>query len=133
LRIPEHPIRDIFLMTPEERMGVLVRHPDRVPAPDPTDTEAFLLNYKNMMALARFGWTPFMNNPKLERRLYRVTARTLVVAPAEDRLVPRAHHERYASRIAGARLVVLDDVAHVAEMEQPEVVAAPILEFLQAS
>jgi pimeloyl-ACP methyl ester carboxylesterase len=133
LRIPEHPIRDVFLMTPEERMNILVRHPEQVPAPDPTDTEAFLLNYKNMMALARFGWTPFMNNPKLERRLYRVTARTLVVAPAEDRLVPRAHHERYASRIAGARLVVLDDVAHVAEMEQPEVVAASLLEFLRSS
>ncbi|MCL2393313.1 MAG: alpha/beta hydrolase [Acidimicrobiaceae bacterium] len=130
LRIPEHPLRDIFLMTPDERVEILFRHPERLPAPDPTDTDAILTNYKNMMALARFGWSPFMNNPKLERRLYRVTARTLVVAPAEDRLVPRAHDERYASRIAGARLIVVDDAAHVAEMETPEAIAAPILEFL---
>lgn len=130
LRIPEDPIRDIFLMTPEERVGTMFRHPERLPAPDPTDTDAIFLNYKNMMALARFGWTPFMNDPKLERRLYRITARTLVVAPAEDRLVPRSHAERYAAKIAGARLVVVDDAAHVAEFEQPEAVAAPILEFL---
>jgi pimeloyl-ACP methyl ester carboxylesterase len=31
--------------------------------------------------LARFCWVPYLSNPKLERRLHRITAPTLVVAP----------------------------------------------------
>ena len=44
-----------------------------------------------------------MHDPKLERRLYRVKARTLVLAAEHDAVLPRVHCERYAAAIEGAR------------------------------
>jgi pimeloyl-ACP methyl ester carboxylesterase len=130
LRIPEHPIRDIFLMSPPERLAALFHDPSRLPRPDPSDSEAAFLNYKNMTGLARFGWNPFMNDPKLERRLYRVAARTCVIVPEEDGILPRAHGERYASKIAGAQLTVLPGAAHAVDSEDPDALAGAVLEFL---
>jgi pimeloyl-ACP methyl ester carboxylesterase len=132
LRIPEHPIRDIFLMTPAQRAEALFRDPSRLPAPDPSDWEAAFWSYKSMTALARFGWSPFMNDPKLERRLHRVSARTCVIAPAEDGILPLAHFERYAQRIPEAQLKVLPDAGHVVDIEGPEALADAVLDFLGA-
>ena len=63
-----------------------------------------LAAYRDTTSLARFCWTPFLSNPKLERRLHRITAPTLVVAPSDDRLIPVEHAQRYAALIPGARL-----------------------------
>lgn len=133
LRLTDHPIRDIFLMSPEERMAALFRDPGRLPKPDPSDTEAAFLNYKNMTALARFAWNPFMSDPKLERRLHRITAATCVVAPEEDRILPRAHFERYATTIPGAQLRLLAGAAHAVDVEDPEALAAAVLDFLEGA
>jgi pimeloyl-ACP methyl ester carboxylesterase len=55
-----------------------------------------------------------------------------VVAAAEDRIVPRAHAERYAERISGARLEVVEDVGHALDVERPEAVADVVTSFLAA-
>ena len=43
--------------------------------------------------------------------------------PARTASCPRAHAERYAERIAGARLEVVEDVGHALYVERPEAVA----------
>jgi pimeloyl-ACP methyl ester carboxylesterase len=60
--------------------------------------------------------------------LHRVTAPTLVVAAHEDPATPPAHAEAIASRIPGARLEVLDDAAHLANIQQPEAVTGLLLD-----
>jgi pimeloyl-ACP methyl ester carboxylesterase len=133
LRIPEHPVTDIFLMTPEQRLATLFSDPSRAPAangaPDP---EAFVQAYRDMAAIARFAWMPFMSNPKLESRLRRVNARTLVVAAGKDGVIPRAHCERYAERIPGAQLEVIEDVGHALHVERPDAVVDTVTSFLVA-
>ncbi len=52
---------------------------------------------------------------------------TLVVAAAEDPSTPPEHAELIADSISGARLVVLEDAAHLANVEQPEAFARAVL------
>ncbi len=73
---------------------------------------------------------PFLSNPKLERRLRRVAAPTLVVAPSDDRLIPVAHARRYASRIPGARFAEVPDCGHAMYFERPAEFADVVLGFL---
>jgi pimeloyl-ACP methyl ester carboxylesterase len=135
LRIPEHPVTDFFLMSPEQKVEALFHDPGFAANvfPAEPDVDFILQAYRNDTALARYGWHPFLNNPKLERRLGRITAPTLVICAAGDRIVPRAHCERYAERIADARLEVLEDAGHAVAIEDPKRVTDLTIGFLEQS
>ncbi len=95
------------------------------------DPEAQLLQgLGNMETIARIGWNPYLEDPKLPARLASITAPTLVLWGAEDELVPRAHGERYAQLIPDATLRVVPDSGHTPALEQPAQVAAEIAAFL---
>jgi 2-hydroxy-6-oxonona-2,4-dienedioate hydrolase len=85
--------------------------------------------FQTMAATARLGWDPYLHDPKLPKRLWRVSMPTLVVRGADDTLVPAAHARYYADHIVGARLEPLEGVAHLAPLEQPELVAGVVAEF----
>jgi 3-oxoadipate enol-lactonase len=59
-----------------------------------------------------------------------IAAPTLVVAGAEDPVVPPADAELTASRIPGARLLVIDDAAHLANIDQPRAFEQAVLAHL---
>lgn len=81
-------------------------------------------------ATAKVGWNPYLHDPKLRRRLQRITAPTLVIHGAQDGIVPRAHAEAYVEAISGSRLEVLEGAAHLAALERAEDVAKLVLEHL---
>jgi pimeloyl-ACP methyl ester carboxylesterase len=95
------------------------------------DVDAILAAYRDASALARFAWSPYMHDPKLERRLRRITAPTLVAAPMDDRLIPAAHASRYAERI-GAESHFFPDCGHAMYFEQPAEFAELVTHFLTA-
>jgi pimeloyl-ACP methyl ester carboxylesterase len=64
--------------------------------------------------------------------LGRITATTLVVVGAEDRLIPPAHTLSLAKDIANATTVTIPDVGHVATRQNPAAVAAAVKNFLHA-
>ena len=59
-----------------------------------------------------------------------VTAPVLVVAGAEDATFSNAETKAMADAIPGARFVVLDGVAHLAALEDPELVNRLVTDFL---
>lgn len=75
---------------------------------------------QTMAATARLGWDPYLHNPRLRRRLYRITCPTVVVRGAQDTLVPPEHARAYAEEIPGARLVEVPDAAHLLVFERPD-------------
>jgi len=85
--------------------------------------------WKAMGATARIGWDPYLHNPKLRSRLPRVSVPVLLVAGAEDGLVPRAHAETYAAELPHARLEIVDGAAHWLPFERPAELAALIRAF----
>jgi len=83
-----------------------------------------------MAATARLGWDPYLHNPKLPKRLHRITAPTLVVRGEHDTLIPEPHARYYAEHISGARLEVVPDVAHMLPIERGDELARIVREFL---
>ncbi len=133
LRLPDHPVADVFLMPPAELVATLFHNPPPAPPPDPDaapDIDAVLAAYRDATALARFSWVPYLSNPKLERRLHRISAPALVVAPSDDRLIPVAHARRYAALIPGARYDEIADCGHAMYFERPAEFAGVTAAFL---
>ena len=55
---------------------------------------------------------------------------TLVLWGAQDRLIPVALGRRFARDIAGARLVVFDELGHLPHQEDPVRTVAEVQRFL---
>ncbi len=83
-----------------------------------------------LRASAKFLW-PIMETG-VGRRLSRVKAPTLVATSSKDVVVPAAHGTAWQSRIRGARLTTIKDAGHVVELEQPEVFATLVRDFIKA-
>jgi pimeloyl-ACP methyl ester carboxylesterase len=138
LRLPEHPMTDLFLLPPAKLVTTLFHNPPPAPLPEAQapgaapDLDAIIAAYREKTSLARFSWVPFFNDPKLERRLGRITAPTLVVAPADDRLIPVEHAKRYAARISCAAYVEIPDCGHAMYFEKPAEFASAVANFLIA-
>jgi pimeloyl-ACP methyl ester carboxylesterase len=136
LRLPDHPVADVFLMSPAKLAAALFHDPPPpAPAPAPTagappDLDAIIAAYREATSLARFSWVPYLSDPKLERRLGRITAPTLVVAPSDDRLIPVAHARRYAALIGGADYAEVAECGHAMHVERPAEFAAVVASFL---
>ena len=77
-------------------------------------------------AAARIFWP--LGNTKLEKRLPLVAAPTLLLWGEHDRIMPRSYASRFAQAIAGrSELRLIADAGHLAELDQPDAVAAAIL------
>lgn len=132
LELPEHPIQDLFGMTPEETVAAVFHDPAIAAQifPAEPDLDFIMGLYREKISFARLAWSPYCANPKLERRLHRVTCPTLVLWGEHDDLVPIEHGERYVERIPDARLQVLPGVSHAPFIEDPAATAKAILDFV---
>ena len=62
--------------------------------------------------------------------LPRIGVPTLVLAGAEDALVPVERHQEVRDAVPGARLEVLDGAGHLSTLEEPDAVAAALRAWL---
>jgi pimeloyl-ACP methyl ester carboxylesterase len=145
LYIPGAEIKDIFGRTPGEMAEDMFADQSHPMAQmmhmlsefrsDPTRVaeipfDAVRPMAQTMAATAKLGWDPYLHNPKLQRRLHRVSVPTLVVRADGDTLVPPAHAETYAAEIPDARLVVLPACAHLVPIEKPAELAEVVREHV---
>ncbi len=137
LWLDAHPIPDLFATTPWELPALLFA--------DPKAGEKLLLaglDFSSDAALTAFmvgnarrlgtaGKILFpIPNRRLSKRLYRLTAETLLVWGRQDRLIPPAYAARWQELVPSARLVWIDAAGHMLQAEQPDAVAEAIVEFL---
>ena len=132
IRIPGHLPTDFFLMTAKQQGQALFHDPAKIPPADPADAVTAFQTYKNLTGVARFGWVPFLSDPKLERRLYRIKARTLVIAAEHDAVSPGEITERYAVSIRDARRHTLSGTGHALDAEVPEAFSKAVTEFISS-
>lgn len=92
--------------------------------------EVVLPVWKSLGATAKLAWDPYLHNPKLRSRLRRITAPALVVAGAQDGLVPPVYAETFAAEIPGARLEVMQGAAHWLPFEKPDELAMLVRDFV---
>jgi pimeloyl-ACP methyl ester carboxylesterase len=130
-------ILDVFYHSPVELRDLMVHDPKTVPDWDelfgraPTPVELAIATRNREMA-ARLTWKPYMYNPRLAHVLPRVANPTLIVWGREDRIVPAECGEQYRRLLPNATLTVLERCGHLPPLEQPEVFARLVLDFLGA-
>ena len=137
LWIEEHPIPDVFAMLPYQIAEVLFQDPARGQAlltggADLSDMEAlkdFYLGTQRRLAMAGKILFPIPNR-RVAKRLYRLTAPTLIVWGAQDRLISPVYGQRWAELIPGARLALLEGAGHMVPYEQPEGFVSAVSAFL---
>jgi pimeloyl-ACP methyl ester carboxylesterase len=137
LWIPEHPIPDIFSFLPHDFVQYLFH--------DRAKGEALLtggFDMKNPEALAEFyianskrlsmaGKILFpVPNRRLSKRLYRLSAMTLLIWGKSDKLIPPVYADYWKKSIPQAQVMMLDNAGHMPPYEQPEAFVAAVTKFL---
>jgi len=79
-------------------------------------------------AAARAFWP--LGNTRLQKRLPLVQAPTLLLWGTEDKILPQSYARRFAEGIKGeSEIRVIPGAGHLVELDQPEAVAAAILDW----
>jgi pimeloyl-ACP methyl ester carboxylesterase len=96
---------------------------------DPRDrTVAMADSIWAMGTTGKFVWP--IPDKGLDRRMHRITASTLIIWGAEDRLISPVYAREFADRIANSRVELIEGAGHVPQWEQTEKVAPLVLKFL---
>jgi len=128
----EDRIADIFALTAAELREASYHEPEKAPPALGQLSDAELtIAFRDRETLARFGWSPYMHDPKVLGRLHRIQVPSLVLWGTQDRIVSPDYGRAYAAAIPNARFAVVDDAGHFPEIERPDAVAARIAEFVK--
>src|ERR1700681_3879164 len=131
IRVKGSPIADLFAMNAQE---VLMACFDDFAAAAPLipaefNAEYLIGQYRQLTTLASLAWNPTYD-PKLERRLARVTCPTMIVWGENDRLIPPIYAEAFHRAIAGSRVAMLSGTGHMPMFEKPQEWSTIIADFL---
>jgi pimeloyl-ACP methyl ester carboxylesterase len=137
LWLDAHPIPDIFAALPFEIPGLLFADPAKGAALltgglDLNDMDALKDFYiGNARRLAMAGKILFpIPNRRLSKRLYRLSAPTLVLWGAEDRLIAPVYTTRWAELLPRAAVEIVPDAGHMLPYERPEAFGDAVSRFL---
>ena len=134
LRVPgKAPAADLFLMSPEQLVSTLFEDPSNLGEVfvDLTNVDAAVHAFEEASATAALVWER-RADPKLERRLRRVTCPTLVLGAQNDRLIPNEAVDRWGELLPKAAVKRIPGTGHAIVVEQPEAAARTIREFQEA-
>ncbi len=130
------PVGNWMLLNPGDLAGSVFHDPDgeaarRMFAPS-EDPEARIMARVRltwaMGATGKFIWP--IPDKGLKKRIHRIKAPTLLVWGKDDSLVPPVYADEFARRITGARVETVDRAGHAPHLEQPEIVAGLVRDFL---
>lgn len=98
---------------------------------DQMPPDAYLHFYKAQMVGARLGWKPpYLYNPRLKDRLFRIAVPTLILWADQDKLAPSALAGVFKDGIANSEVVQIPNAGHAVLLEQPQRVAEIVTQFL---
>ncbi len=130
------PVSNALLASPDELPALLFADPAGPAAqamltlPDDQGARADVIAGRTwaMGCTAKFWWP--VPDRGLHRRLHRITAPTLVVWGAQDALIPSVYADEFGSRIADARVEIIENCGHVPQAEKPDETLALVAPFL---
>ena len=123
---------DIYATPAEDVRSAWYGDAGNVPDMSALDQDGFRTLAMAQEAVARFGWEPYLHNPKLIHRLRRLDMGCLVVGGSEDRFVLEPGYLRAWADAIGPNAVVeeLDGVGHRVEEEAPDRLVEVVARFL---
>ena len=115
-----------FLCADPQRWNDLVATPA-----DADPVEWPIVQARALEASARIFWP--LGNTGVAKRLGRIACPTLLLRGDADRVIPASYMNAFADGVAGeARIEAVAGAGHLAELDQPDAVAAAIGDFLAA-
>jgi pimeloyl-ACP methyl ester carboxylesterase len=137
LWLDEHPIPDVFSLLPFQFAELLFHDSERGAAlltggVDFSNVDAlrdFYIGNARRMGMAGKILFPIPDR-HLSRRLYRLTAPTLIAWGGSDRLIPRVYAERWAALVPHGEVVTFEHAGHMLPYEQPAEFVAAVQRFL---
>jgi pimeloyl-ACP methyl ester carboxylesterase len=127
-------IADIFALTEEQFAELAYFDPSAGKLDYKAMPEAEVREVaRNREATARYGWSPYMHDPKLKQRLHRIQIPTLLLWGTADRILSQPYGQAYCAAIPGARLQPIERAGHFPHLEQPEEFARRIFAFVDAT
>lgn len=115
--------------------GYEIRPPGRPPvapgAPADTPSPEQTARTANMQTLAVYGRHGLFD-PKLRRRLARVTLPTLVIWGEHDPVISPEYGRAYAESFPNARFEIIPEAGHLPQREQPERLLTLVQAFMNA-
>ena len=132
IRVKGAPIGDLFAMNPQE---ILMACFDDFTAAAPLipaefNSDYLLSQYRQLTTLASLAWNPHYD-PKLERRLARITCPTLVLWGQNERLIPVVYADAFHHLIPHSEMVKLEGTGHMPMFEKPTQWSEAVTAFLQ--
>ena len=129
--VPSEPMPDFFSFTPLQ----IAEHSWYDPSkflfdPSSLPPEAQAVQRANMASMAVYAGDPYMNDPSLPERLPDITAKTLLVWGASDRVFTPGYGRAYAELIPGSRFELIEEAGHLPHLEQPQTTLAAIDAFI---
>ncbi len=128
--VPEAPMFE-FLAADPARVAAAVFNGDvegrghLFPPPDADDIDAFVATYGQNGVTARLIWER-RYDVGLARKLARVRLPSLVLVPADDRILSDEHARAWVEALPDARLEVVDGPGHGMVLQAPQAVADAI-------
>jgi len=119
--IPEREFLELAYFDPEAGSRDYKAMPD----------EQVLAAARNREATARYGWSPYMHDPKLRGRLNRIRIPTLLLWGASDRILSERYGRAYCAATPGARFETIERAGHFPHLEQPDAFAGRIFAFVE--
>jgi pimeloyl-ACP methyl ester carboxylesterase len=86
---------------------------------------------RNREASARYGWSPYMHDPKLKSRLHRIRIPTLFLWGTADRILTEDYGRAYCAAIPGASFETIARAGHYPHIEQPDAFARAVFAFVE--
>jgi pimeloyl-ACP methyl ester carboxylesterase len=140
LWLDEHPVVDIFSKLPYELPGLLFHDAEagarllsagRGNMEDPEFLKQFLVMNARRMGMAGKLLFPIPERG-LVGRLYRITAKTLIVWGKEDALIPPVYGDAFKKAISKSKLVKIGKAGHAVGQEKPAAVLKAIRQSFDA-
>lgn len=121
IQMEGYPIPDVSTLTPDELSALSFHNPAAFRVdPATVPPEQIRARKANVRALYVYDQGQGMGDPKLRRRLSRVSIPVLVVWGESDRVIVPEYGRVYAQSFPNARFELISEAGHLPQIEQPE-------------
>jgi len=127
----ERDFADIYQLGPAKSAALKFREPEKMKRDlSKLGDDELTRIARNLESFARFGWEPYLHNPKLKHLLYRVAAPTLILWGEQDGIAGVDYARGFAKLIPDARVATIAGASHYPHIEQPDAALRHITDFL---
>lgn len=124
------PTEEVVKMVFYDPTGPLAKQMLNLPEEEKARQDAQIRVTWSLACTGKFIWP--IPDKGLKKRIHRIASPTLIVWGKHDRLVPPVYAQEFADRIAGSRVEMFDQAAHVPQLEQLGKVSTAVRDFIQS-